>query len=343
LFVVGEQYKVSNDAKDEGKEAAPAQQEPQAKTGKAKSKPMAPKDAPVAILVNVDDVIAETRAEKANIRQIFDAAEITSLAQTVFQFGVLQPIIVLPQRMVNGVLKYIIVAGERRWRAAREAGIKFIPAIVRNLTDAEVALIQITENVQRKDMTETEFGRGCSRLHRSFNMSVREIARQTGKDVSEVSRAIAIFEDENLRSAVDSGKIIPSEARRLTALSADERPAAIKIVAKNRKSGKPLTDADLRRAVAESKSGQGFDVRPKQATQAQQSPGSVQAVAQLLAQCLAQMGSALTAVRSVMADEGLTQQYYDEQIVPLLREMDVKQKELDQVTETLRHMRKQME
>ena len=99
-------------------------------------------------------------------RKIFDDEALAELASSIKNYGVIQPIIV---REVNG--RYIIIAGERRWRASRLAGMKTIPCIIKNYTEQEVSEIAIIENLQREDLNPIESAKAIKSLINQFNLT----------------------------------------------------------------------------------------------------------------------------------------------------------------------------
>jgi ParB family chromosome partitioning protein len=122
-------------------------------------------------------------------RRAFDEAELEELASSVKSKGVIQP--VLLRRLGDG--GYELIAGERRWRAAKLAGLKRIPAIVRQATDAEVMEVALIENLQRKDLNAMEAARAYQRLMKEFGLTQEAISRQLGKDRSSIANAVRLL------------------------------------------------------------------------------------------------------------------------------------------------------
>ena len=122
-------------------------------------------------------------------RSDFDETKLNELADNIRQHGVLQPILVRP----IGEDRYMIVAGERRWRAARIAGLSQIPALVRELSDLEVAQIALIENIQREDLNPIEEAKAFKRLSDEFGMTQEDIARIVGKSRSTVTNSIRLL------------------------------------------------------------------------------------------------------------------------------------------------------
>ena len=122
-------------------------------------------------------------------RRAFDDAELEELANSVKSKGVIQPILL--RRLGDG--GYELIAGERRWRAAKLAGLKRIPAIVRQATDAEVMEVALIENLQRKDLNPMEAARAYQRLMKEFGLTQEVISRQLGKDRSSIANAVRLL------------------------------------------------------------------------------------------------------------------------------------------------------
>lgn len=149
-------------------------------------------------------------------RRHFDQQALNELAESIQQFGVLQPLIVVP---LDDDSAYRIVAGERRWRAAQLAGLTEIPAIIREpaqLQELEIALI---ENVQRVDLSPLEQAISIERLHQQFNLSYKDIAARLAKAETTVSNLVRLLQlPEDARDALSHGKISEGHARAILSL-----------------------------------------------------------------------------------------------------------------------------
>jgi ParB family chromosome partitioning protein len=132
--------------------------------------------------------IAEIVADEDQPRRKFSEEALGALASSVAEHGVLQPIVV-----VKSGKKYKIVAGERRWRAARLAGLTKIPAIVRSLTDQNRLELSLIENVQREDLNAIETATAYAKLKAQFNMTTGEIAKRVGKSESAVINTMRLL------------------------------------------------------------------------------------------------------------------------------------------------------
>ena len=146
-------------------------------------------------------------------RRTFDEDSLRELADSIRENGVIQPIIV--RRKDGG---FEIVAGERRWRAARMAGLRRIPAIIRDASDLDVAELTLVENIQREDLNPLEEAEAYETLARRFSLTHEEISRKTGKTRSAVSNQLRLLGlSDNAKEALVSGKITAGHARALLA------------------------------------------------------------------------------------------------------------------------------
>ena len=118
--------------------------------------------------------ISELEPNREQPRKDFDEKSMAELADSIAQHGLLQPLLVRP--VFGG--GYQIVAGERRWRAARMAGLSEVPAVVREMSDHEVMELALIENLQREDLTPLEEARGYQTLLERYDMTQEEVARQ---------------------------------------------------------------------------------------------------------------------------------------------------------------------
>ncbi|MCK5129721.1 MAG: ParB/RepB/Spo0J family partition protein [Clostridiales bacterium] len=121
-------------------------------------------------------------------RTNFEEVALDELASSITEHGVLQPILV-----VNKGSRYMIVAGERRWRAARLAGLSHIPAIVRDFTDKNVAEISLIENLQRDDLNPIEMARGIKKLMDEYKMTQEMVSQQLGKSRSAIANTLRLL------------------------------------------------------------------------------------------------------------------------------------------------------
>ncbi len=164
--------------------------------------------------------IAKLQPGKHQPRTSFDETALKELAASIKRHGVVQPLVVTPEK--DG--KYSLVAGERRWRASKIAGLKDVPAIVRERQELDQLEIALIENVQRVDLSPLEQAVSIERLHEQFNLSYEEIAGRLGKGVSTVSNTVRLLQlPEAAQSALAKSKITEGHARALLSLKDDTK------------------------------------------------------------------------------------------------------------------------
>ncbi|HEY2049203.1 MAG TPA: ParB/RepB/Spo0J family partition protein [Caulobacteraceae bacterium] len=148
-------------------------------------------------------------------RRSFSQPELDELAESIRERGVIQPIIVRPQPG-GGPGEHQIIAGERRWRAAQQAGLRTIPALVRDLTAAEVMEVALIENIQRADLNALEEARGYQMMSERFTRTADEIARVVGKSRSHVANTIRLMRlPAGVQAHVEAGRLTAGHARAL--------------------------------------------------------------------------------------------------------------------------------
>jgi ParB family chromosome partitioning protein len=145
-------------------------------------------------------------------RKVFEDKELMELCDSIREFGVIQPIIV--KRDGRGL--YIVIAGERRLRAAALAGLKRIPAIVRDADDRDTALLALVENIQREDLNYIEEAAAYKRLMDEYGLTQNEIAKRVGKQQSTISNKIRILSlPEDIRNGLTQNRLTERHARAL--------------------------------------------------------------------------------------------------------------------------------
>lgn len=159
--------------------------------------------------------ISQIEPNRNQPRRSFDEEALEELAESIKEHGVLQPILVRPQ-IYGG---YQIVAGERRYRASRKAGLTEIPAIVRELSDSETMQIALIENLQRRDLSVLEEARGYKTLIDDYDFSQEDVARTVGKSRSAVANTLRLLSlPEDIMPMLDDGSLSAGHARSLLAL-----------------------------------------------------------------------------------------------------------------------------
>lgn len=156
---------------------------------------------------------------KEQPRQEFDAEKLAELSANIAEHGVLQPLLVRP--LDNG--SYQIVAGERRWRASRMAGLKEIPVYIKELTDIQVAQVSIVENIQREDLNPIEEAEAYNRLSSEFKMTHDAIANTVGKSRSQISNSLRLLKlSKPVQKMLIDGKISTGHAKILVSIEDKE-------------------------------------------------------------------------------------------------------------------------
>lgn len=161
-------------------------------------------------------------------RHIFDAAEIETLTASIRDKGVLQPILVRPGP--GGTGHYQIVAGERRWRAAQGAGLKSVPALIRELDDTETLEVAIVENVQRADLNPVEEAMGYRALIDRFGRTQEQVSAVVGKSRSHVANLMRLLTlPDEVMAMLEDGRLSAGHARALVG-SADPVALAHRVI-----------------------------------------------------------------------------------------------------------------
>lgn len=196
---------------------------------------------------NVDDMVStstlpinEIIPNKEQPRKTFDEGALQELADSITVHGVLQPLLVRP--LLSG--SYQLIAGERRWRASRMAGLKEVPVIIRELSDSEAMEIAIIENLQREDLNPIEEAEGLQALIDKCDYTQEQVAVSVGKSRPAIANALRLLKlPEEVRQMTKDGEISAGHAR---ALLAFDNQAIMYEVAKQIVSDK-LTVRDVER------------------------------------------------------------------------------------------------
>jgi len=159
--------------------------------------------------------IEELVPNRFQSRKEFDGEEQRNLVTSIRKSGIIQPIVV--RRLENG---FEIIAGERRWRAAQEAGLKEVPIIVREAQDLDMAEISLIENIQRSDLNPIEEAEAFLTLMEKFGLSHEEISARVGKDRTTVTNAVRLLKlTPEVREALSKKQLTAGHARALLSLS----------------------------------------------------------------------------------------------------------------------------
>ena len=168
--------------------------------------------------------LAEIEPNRDQPRKNFTPEELTELADSITEHGVLQPIVV---RSLPGG-SYQIIAGERRWRAARQAGLNEIPAIVIEADDRKVQELALIENLQRQDLDPIEEAMGYESLMKAAGYTQEEVAKRLGKSRPVVANALRLLKlPDDVKKDITAGKITAGHARMLAGLDKPEEQSAL--------------------------------------------------------------------------------------------------------------------
>ena len=171
------------------------------------------------ILIDINDI----KPNESQPRKSFDAEKISELADSIKEHGVIQPLIA--RRSKSG---YELVAGERRWRAAREAGIKKVPCIIRELTDQENMLIAIIENMQRENLNPLEEAEGINQMIKTYGLTQEQVSKSLGKSRPYITNSLRILTlTKEVLDSLARGEITSGHARALLSIQDKKRQASV--------------------------------------------------------------------------------------------------------------------
>lgn len=165
-------------------------------------------------------LIQDIKPDPNQPRRSFDAAAIDELAQSIKRYGILQPLVITD----GSDSTYVIIAGERRFRAAKKAGLTHVPALIRTLEDIERLEIGLIENMQRVDLSPMDQALSIARLHEQFNMDLHDIAERLGKAHTTVVNIVRLLQlPDFARQSLEKGEITEGHARAILALKGSEK------------------------------------------------------------------------------------------------------------------------
>lgn len=199
---------IPNKMEDETKKAAVT----------AGSKEVSQEDGPVTI-VNITKV----EPNRDQPRKNFDEDALEELAESIKQYGLLQPILVQDRKTY-----YEIIAGERRWRASKKAGLKEVPVIIRNYSEQEIVEISLIENIQREDLNPIEEALAYKRLLTEFNLKQDEVAERVSKSRTAVTNSMRLLKlCDDVQQMIIDDLISTGHARALISIEDPEQQYAI--------------------------------------------------------------------------------------------------------------------
>jgi len=164
-----------------------------------------------AVMLKITDI----EPDKEQARKKFDEEALGELADSIAKHGVLQPLLVRP--LTNG--GYQLIAGERRWRASRMAGLTQVPVIIKNLSDEEASVISLIENLQREDLDPVEEAKGYHRLITEYGLTQEEAAAQVGKSRPAVTNSLRLLKlPDEVLALVSGGALSAGHAKALAGI-----------------------------------------------------------------------------------------------------------------------------
>ncbi len=167
--------------------------------------------------------INEIKPNNNQPRKRFDDEKIDELAASIETYGVIQPIV-----LRKSDIGYEIVAGERRWRAARKANLKKIPCILKELTEEENMVISIIENMQREDLNPIEEAEALQQMIEKFGLSQEQVSRSVGKSIPYITNALRLLKlPFEVRDYVQEGKLTNGHARAIAGIADETMQVAV--------------------------------------------------------------------------------------------------------------------
>jgi ParB family chromosome partitioning protein len=184
----------------------------------------------IADFAGVELLLSQIVPDEHQHRRVFDEKALKELALSIQQHGVIQPIIV---KKIDGSEKYQLVAGERRWRAAKRAGLEKIPAIVRVYTELDSMAVALIENIQRKNLNPLEEAQAVEKLLTEFQLTHQQIAEHIGKSRVTVSNLLRLLRLESeVKALLEAGLLEMGHARALLGLTGQQQVACAQQVVK---------------------------------------------------------------------------------------------------------------
>lgn len=164
--------------------------------------------------------IMEIEPNREQPRKVFDEEALSELAESIAKHGVIQPLLVRPIKDGG----YQLVAGERRWRAARIAGLSEVPVVIRELSDSETVELAMVENLQREDLNPLEEALGYKYMMEKLGITQDEAAQKVGKSRPAVANALRLLKlPEEIQKLVEEKQLSPGHARALLAFEDEKK------------------------------------------------------------------------------------------------------------------------
>ena len=186
----------------------------------------APEGASVAIAAGAVKVkLTQIEPNRSQPRKVFDEEALQELASSIKQYGLLQPILVQDKKD-----HYEIIAGERRWRASRLAGLKEVPVIIRDDSPQEIVELSLIENIQREDLNPMEEAQAYRRLLEEFELTQEQVAERVGKNRATVANALRLLRlSPEVQNMVIDGRLSAGHARALVAVEDQNEQARLAV------------------------------------------------------------------------------------------------------------------
>ena len=173
---------------------------------------------------------SQLEPNKNQPRKKFDEEKIEELAASIKQYGIIQPIVVIKKDDY-----YQIIAGERRWRAAKKAGLKEVPVVLKEYTEKEIAEISLIENIQREDLNPIEEAKSYKQLIDEYNLTQEELSDRVSKSRTEIANKMRLLKlADEVQKMLIAGELTAGHARALLSLESksDQKKAAAEVVRK---------------------------------------------------------------------------------------------------------------
>ena len=167
--------------------------------------------------------LSQIEPNREQPRKQFDEEKLRELADSITQYGLIEPVIVRKTGK-----NYQLIAGERRWRAAKLAGLREIPVIVREMEDREASEISLIENLQREDLNPVEEAFAYRTLIEKYGMKQEEVAGKVSKNRATVANSLRLLQlPEDLLALLEEGRLTPGHARAILSLDSDDKKRAL--------------------------------------------------------------------------------------------------------------------
>ena len=195
-----------------------------------------------SLTVALDEIVPNPRQP----RQSMDRQELEDLAASIREHGLIQPLVVtaLPAPEVDGGTRYQLIAGERRWQAARLAGLTRVPVVIKNATSRELLELALVENIQRADLNALEEAAAYQQLISEFGLTQEDVAARVGRSRAAVANAVRLLRlPDEIKAALRENRISEGHARAILGLADEaDQLAVLRAVEKRSLSGRQTED-----------------------------------------------------------------------------------------------------